>query len=83
MRFRCLMPCLFFGLLLVLVPLIAGLSDEEKDICRDLGFIANSGVTTIKFEGNITDDHLDKYSQDLCIVNCIDYNRFVALFYVD
>ena len=62
MGFCCLMPCLFLVFLLVLVPVIADLSDEEKVVCRDLGFIANSGVTTIEFEGNMTNNHLDKYS---------------------
>ena len=27
------------------------LSDEELNICRELGYIANSGLTTIKFTG--------------------------------
>ena len=52
MRFRNLMLS-FPILLLVLVPVITGLSDEELDICRDLGFIINTGLTTIKFDGKM------------------------------
>ena len=48
-RFRNLTLWSFSSLLLVFTPVISGLSDKEVDICRDLGFIVNSGLTTIKF----------------------------------
>ena len=51
MRFRNFMLWPFPSLLLALLPLITGLSDKELDICRDLGFIVNTGLTTIKFKG--------------------------------
>lgn len=61
MRFRnlvcSLMAWLFPSILLVIVPVITGSSDQEKNVCRELGFIVNSGLITVKFEGKAATLH--------------------------
>ena len=61
MRFRNSTLWSFPSLLLTLVSVVTGLSDKETDICRDLGFIVNTGITTIKFNGKIFSKIHDKY----------------------